>query len=30
VARNSTRSLQHNHNLLRSFIRHSPLSLRLK
>ena len=30
LARNSTRSLQHHENLLRSFIQHSPLSLRLK
>ena len=30
VARNSTRSLQNHENLLRSFIQHSPLSLRLK
>ncbi len=30
VARNATRSLQNHENLLRSFLRHSPLSLRLK
>ena len=30
AARNSARSLQHHQPLLRSFIRHSPLSLRLK
>ncbi len=30
LARNSTRSLQNHENLLRSFIQHSPLSLRLK
>ena len=30
VARNATRSLQNHEDLLRSFIRHSPLSLRLK
>lgn len=30
VARNSTRSLQQREDLLRSFIQHSPLSLRLK
>lgn len=30
VARNSTRSLQNHQYLLRSFIRHSPLSLRLE
>jgi hypothetical protein len=30
VTRNATRSLQNHEHLLRSFICHSPLSLRLK